>query len=171
MRHGRRVTSLDLAELQAAAMAEGLRIAVGALIRDDKGRMFVHRRGPDRRFLPSCWDVVGGHVEPGEDLLSALRREVLEETGWTVRGTPILVHIEDWSAPGVDGPEPHREFDFLVEVDGDLERPSLERRKHVEHRWIGDGETAVLDENRGADGGFIRRIVERALRADWPANS
>lgn len=161
----------DLSALQAAATAETLRIAVGALIRDGEGRVFVHRRGPYRRFLPNCWDLVGGHVEPGEDLLSALRREVTEETGWTVRGTPVLVHVEDWSAPGVDGPEAHREFDFLVDVDGDLERPAIERPKHTEHRWIGPGETEVLDENRGEDGGFIRRIVERALRAEWPAIS
>ncbi len=157
----------DLAALQAEAEREGLRIAVGALIRDARGRVFVHRRGPDRRFLPNCWDLVGGHVEPGEDLLAALGREVEEETGWQVRGSPVLAHVEDWTAPGVDGPEPHREFDFLVEVDGDLGQPRLERPKHVEHRWIGTSDTGLLDENRGEDGGFIRRIVERALRGEW----
>ncbi len=161
----------DLGSLQKAAERDGLRIAVGALISDMRGRIFVHRRGPDRRFLPNCWDLVGGHVDAGEDLLAALRREVTEETGWIVRGMPVLVHIEDWSAPGVDGPEPHREFDFLVEVDGDLEQPVIERPKHTEHRWIGPDETHVLDENLGQDGGFIRRIVERGLRADWPAIS
>lgn len=156
----------DLDALQAAAERAGLRLAVGALIRDGEGRIFVHRRGPDRRFLPNCWDLVGGHLERGEDLLAALRREVREETGWTLRGTPVLVHIADWSAPGVDGPDPHREFDFLVDVDGDLEHPAIERPKHTEHRWIGPGETDLLDENRGEDGGFIRRIVERAVRSE-----
>ena len=128
--------------------------------------MFVHRRGPDRRFLPNCWDLVGGHAEPGEDLLAALRREVHEETGWTVRGTPELMHVEDWTSDGVDGPEPHREFDFYVEVDGDFDHPRLELPKHVEFRWIGPEDTGVLDENRGADKGFIRDIVEKALRGE-----
>lgn len=139
---------------------------MAALIRGESGRVFVHRRGPGRRSLPNCWDLVGGHLEAGEDLLAALRREVSEETGWVVRGTPVLMHVEDWTSEGVDGPEPHREFDFYVVVDGDLERPRLEVPKHVEFRWIGPDETAVLDENRGLDGGFIRRIVEKALRGD-----
>ena len=157
---------VDLATLQEKARSEGKTCAVGAIIRDARGRVFVHRRGPDRRFLPGCWDLVGGHLEPGEDLLAALRREVEEETGWRLRGSPQLVHVEDWVTDGRDGPEPHREFDFFVDVDGDLDRPRLERPKHIEFRWIGTGETAILDENRGMDGGFIRRIVEMALRRD-----
>jgi ADP-ribose pyrophosphatase len=28
-----------------------------------------------------CWQVVGGHIEPGEDPLTAAKRELLEETG------------------------------------------------------------------------------------------
>lgn len=159
----------DLAALLDQAHRDGKTAAVGALIRDARGRVFVHRRGPDRRFLPDCWDLVGGHVEPGEDLLAALRREVCEETGWTVRGTPALMHVEDWTTEGPDGSEPHREFDFYVEVEGDLERPRLEVPKHVEFRWVEPGDTDVLDENRGRDDGFVRRIVEKGLRAIPPS--
>ncbi len=153
----------DLVALQKTARSEGKICAVGALIRDRDGRVFVHRRGPNRRFLPNCWDVVGGHVEPGEDLVTALRREVQEETGWLLRGDPVLIHVEDWDAPGPEGPQSHREFDFLVEVEGDLSRPRLEQPRHVEFRWIGHGETTLLDENRGMDFGYIRRIVEMCL--------
>lgn len=86
-----------------------------------------------------------------------------------MRGAPTLVHVEDWVAPGASGPEPHREFDFLVEVDGDLERPRIEHPKHVEFRWVGPADVGVLDENRGADDGFIRRIVELTLAGKWTA--
>jgi 8-oxo-dGTP diphosphatase len=153
----------SLEELQAEATHEGRRCAVGALIFDPLGRVFVHRRGWDRRFLPGCWDVVGGHVEPGEGLLGALAREVEEETGWRMRGTPTLVHVVDWETQEPSGPDRRREFDFLVDVEGDLARPRLERPKHVEFRWVGPDETAILDENRGADDGVVRRIVEIAL--------
>ena len=60
---------------------EPLRVAA-ALVLDDDGRVFVQRRSPDRRLFPNCWDVVGGHIEPGESVEDALRREVNEETGW-----------------------------------------------------------------------------------------
>jgi 8-oxo-dGTP pyrophosphatase MutT (NUDIX family) len=53
----------------------------------------VHRRSWDRRTFPGCWDIVGGHVEAGEDLLTALNREVEEETGWQLSGSPQLAYV------------------------------------------------------------------------------
>ena len=154
---------MDLDALQRAAEAEGRACVVGALILDGKGRVFVHRRGWDRSFLPGCWDVVGGHVEPGETLLEALAREVREETGWTVTGTPAHVHTLDWLEDEADPTSRRREFDFLVAVEGDLSRPRLEWPQHVEWRWIGPNETELLDENRGLDHGMVRELVELAF--------
>ena len=157
------VSLIELAEAQRAAQSNGRACAVGALIRDSRGQVLVQRRGPGRAFLPNCWDIVGGHVDVGEDLLTALCREVEEETGWRVRDIPELMHVEDWEWQNPDGVERVREFDFYVEVEGDLAHPRLEVPEHTEFRWIALGETALLDENRGLDGGYIRRIVEKAL--------
>jgi 8-oxo-dGTP pyrophosphatase MutT (NUDIX family) len=43
-----------------------------------------------------------GHLEPGESLPAAARRETLEETGWGVELTD-LVGIYQWTNPGSDG--------------------------------------------------------------------
>jgi 8-oxo-dGTP pyrophosphatase MutT (NUDIX family) len=40
-----------------------------------------------------------GHLEPGETLLDAARRETVEETGWQVE-LEHLVGIYQWTAPG-----------------------------------------------------------------------
>ncbi len=148
----------------AAAIVDGCRPVVGALILDSDHRLFVQRRGSQRRLLPGTWDIVGGHVEPGEGLLEALGREVSEETGWCLRGQPQLIHIIDWTPPGGEGDPWRREFDFLVEVDGDLHRPRLEWPQHTGFRWIGVDDLALLDENRGADDHMIRHLAELALR-------
>ena len=39
---------------------------------------------PDKRIWPNLYNGVGGHVEAHEDVISAARREVREETGLTV---------------------------------------------------------------------------------------
>lgn len=97
--------------------------------------------------------------------MEALAREVAEETGWRLAGTPQLVFTADWLEDESDPTSARREFDFLVEVEGDLSSPTLERPQHVEFRWIGPEETSVLDENRGADHGIVRQLVELALRS------
>jgi 8-oxo-dGTP diphosphatase len=160
------VTAPDLERLQAEAEAEGRRCVVGALVRDQRGRFFVHRRGPNRVWLPNGWDVLGGHVEAGESLLEALAREITEESGWHLVGTPRLIFTADWETDEDGTPNRRREFDFLVEVQGDLTHPRLERPQHTEYRWIGAEEVALLDENAGRDFGIMRKIVELALAQD-----
>ena len=53
-------------------------VAVAGLVRDADGRVLMIRspRGD--------WEFPGGQVEEGEDLVTALQREVWEETGITV---------------------------------------------------------------------------------------
>ena len=112
-----------------------------ALIFDGDTRIFVQRRSPDRRLFPGAWDVVGGHLEPGETALEALRREIHEETGW--RLDAILGELEPVTYTGDDGLT-RVEEDFLVRVEGDLARPRLEAGKHTEYRWIGRHEVPDL---------------------------
>jgi 8-oxo-dGTP pyrophosphatase MutT (NUDIX family) len=120
---------------------EPLRCA-GALILDDTGRIFVQRRAHDRRLFPGAWDIVGGHLEPGESFDDALRREITEETGWQL--SHVLAEIGVFRYVG-DDHDLRIERDFLVRVDGDLDRPRLEAGRHTEWRWITEAESAQLD--------------------------
>ncbi|HEX4493493.1 MAG TPA: NUDIX domain-containing protein [Acidimicrobiia bacterium] len=151
----------DLARLQREAQSAGRLCTAGAVVFDSEGRVFVPRRSPSAR-LPDLWDIVGGHVEPGESIEAALRREVAEETGWVVTGEPALVHVCEWELPEEPG-RPRREFDFVVTVDGDLDRPRLAPAEHVDHMWVASDELDRLDENRGAAQQLVRRIVASAF--------
>ncbi|MEJ3742443.1 NUDIX domain-containing protein [Actinomycetes bacterium KLBMP 9797] len=134
---------------------EPLRCA-GALIIDDDGRIFVQRRSPHRRLFPDTWDIVGGHLEPGETMQEALYREVTEETGWSV--SVVIGELGEYRYTGDDGVA-RVESDYLVRVDGDLARPRLEAGKHTEFRWLAESELDVLDEHRDVNDGLIRTIV------------
>jgi 8-oxo-dGTP pyrophosphatase MutT (NUDIX family) len=35
---------------------------------DDDGRIFFQRRSPTRKLFRNSWDIVGGHLEPGESV-------------------------------------------------------------------------------------------------------
>jgi 8-oxo-dGTP diphosphatase len=66
--------------------------AVGALLRDARGRVLLVLRGnePDR----GTWSLPGGRVEDGEQPAEAVVREVLEETGLHVEVRRRLAQVE-----------------------------------------------------------------------------
>jgi len=47
----------------------------------DDDRILLIKGAPGKRLWANLYNGIGGHVERGEDLLSAARRELLEETG------------------------------------------------------------------------------------------
>ena len=51
--------------------------------------MLAHRH-PLRQWYPGCWDLVGGHVEPGASPHEAVIRECFEELGVHVHD-PVLI--------------------------------------------------------------------------------
>jgi 8-oxo-dGTP diphosphatase len=54
-----------------------------------RGRVLLSQRRADQSF-PLAWEFPGGKVEPGEDLITALVREIREELGCTIRIKAIL---------------------------------------------------------------------------------
>lgn len=134
---------------------------VAAVIVDADGRAFAQRRSPDRKVFPHCWDVVGGHVEPGESLLDALTREISEETGWTLTAVLDEVYRLVWTPE--DGIERH-EVDYLVRVQGDLAAPELEHGKHTESMWVDDDHLHLLHDHRDPGDYFIADVVARGLQ-------
>jgi RimJ/RimL family protein N-acetyltransferase len=133
---------------------------VGALVRDDRNRVFVHRRTPHRRRLPGIWGVVGGHLAAGETPEQALARELTEETGWRLRRIEAVIADWEWERDGVV----RRELDYLVEVDGDLSAPRLEPGKHDAYAWVGLDNLELMMEGRTDGDQRLRDLVAKAAR-------
>jgi 8-oxo-dGTP diphosphatase len=72
--------------------------AVGAVVRDDRERLLLVRRGHEPGL--GRWSLPGGRVEPGESARQALVREVEEETGLRIVVTGLAGYVE---RPGPDG--------------------------------------------------------------------
>jgi 8-oxo-dGTP diphosphatase len=75
--------------------SDALPVAIAVLVRD--GHFLVARRATGLH-LGGFWEFPGGKVEPGEEPLDALRREVGEETGLAF-GDAVLLSVEEYAYP------------------------------------------------------------------------
>lgn len=120
-----------------------------------RGPQVMVMRDPDGEHI-----VPGGRLDDGEGLLEALRREMLEETGWTVRGEPVLIglfhyHIHSPKPAGHRYPYPDflqllyraeadRHFPEATEVDGFEQDARFRSRDQVNCLSLSAGEFALL---------------------------
>jgi isopentenyldiphosphate isomerase len=64
---------------------------VHLLLFNSKGLLLLQKRSPLKDVAPGTWDTsVGGHVAPGEDITTALKREMEEELSLTNCETDFL---------------------------------------------------------------------------------
>ena len=80
------------------ALPLGLVTSVRAVL--TRGRDIMVVRDPGGEHI-----VPGGRIDDGEELLEALKRELMEETGWSVRGTPTRLGLFHYH---IHSPKPER---------------------------------------------------------------
>lgn len=109
-------------------------IAVAALVRD--GLVLLVHRHPSRRWYPDRWDLVGGHVEPGELPHQAVRRECLEELG---------VHIHDPRPMEMAVSDPTLDMRAFLVTRWDGEPVNAAPEEHDDLRWFRPGDLADVE--------------------------
>jgi 8-oxo-dGTP diphosphatase len=71
------------------------RVTVGVILLNARGEILMQLRDDKPTITdPNCWAVPGGGQDPGESLEDAARREMLEETAYTLDDVE-LAHERD----------------------------------------------------------------------------
>ncbi len=57
---------------------------------DGTRKVFLPKRAETKKFLPGVYELPGGHIDYGEDIIAGLKREIMEEMGIKIRvGDPF----------------------------------------------------------------------------------
>ena len=121
-------------------------VAVG-VIEDSAGRILIARR-PAHVHQGGLWEFPGGKVAQGEEVISALHRELLEELGIEVRRTRPLITIKHDYGDKLVYLDVHRVSDFQGEAHGKEGQPI---------KWVTISELNAL-EFPAANRGIINAI-------------
>ena len=111
---------------------------VVAILADPDGRHLFIRRGLTLKRAPGWWCFVGGGVEAGESLTTALAREVREEVGLRV-----TVHEQVHESVSPNGE--FRLHWFVTRMDPPGQEPVPCPVEVAELRWLGLAEGLRLD--------------------------
>lgn len=120
-----------------------------ALLVLDGSVLLVHRH-PLRRWYPDCWDLAGGHIEPGEQPEQALRRECLEELG---------VHVHDPQPLQLSVSDPSLRMHAFLVTRWDGEPVNAAPDEHDDLRWFRPHEIAGLNLAHPALAACIRAVT------------
>lgn len=115
-----------------------LRRYAGALIYNGE-RVLLGKRAAHRARYPGVWDIFGGHIEPGETPLDALKRELREELHMCVTAAQPVGLVSGHDAKDAVG------FEMTVFLVSRWEAPVwLHPKEHDEMRWFTPTELDVL---------------------------
>lgn len=126
--------------------------SIKAIIIDGTRLLTVHMRSEDGN---EYYTLPGGKQRPDELMLDALKREVKEETGYTVEPKSLLFIREGFNEKS----QSHRiEFMFICDTVGEVEEDKLEYDKNqIGTKWISI-DNILHEELHPAD---MRNIIKR----------
>jgi 8-oxo-dGTP diphosphatase len=136
--------------------AEPKLVVGGAIVDDlDRPRTLLAARRTEPPRLAGGWELPGGKVEPGEEALAALHRELAEELGVRVEVGPEVINPD-----GVGWPLPpsYRMRVWLVRVIDGVPAPIED---HDAIRILNRGEWLDVDW-LPADVPIVKALIERA---------
>lgn len=109
---------------------------------DGEVHLFCPRRAQTKKFLPDVFELPGGHIDFGEDLIEGLKREIKEEFDMEVRvGDCFYAFTYLNEVKGSHSVE----VIFFAEFVSPENEIKLNPEDHSEYRWLNQKEYLNLD--------------------------
>ncbi len=111
---------------------------------DGVEKLFVPKRAETKKFLPGQYEMPGGHIEFGEDIVDGLKREIMEELNMQISvGEPFCVFTYMNDLKGSQSIE----VDYFAVFNDSIESLKINPAEHSEFLWISENELDKIASN------------------------
>lgn len=116
---------------------------------DGVEKVFLPKRAATKKFLPGVFELPGGHIDYGEDIVTGLKREITEEFGMTIEvGDAFFAFTYTNDVKGSHSIE----VDYFATFVENPENVKLDPEDHSEYGWFAEDELInAATEDKGLD--------------------
>ncbi|HTE57601.1 MAG TPA: NUDIX hydrolase [Verrucomicrobiae bacterium] len=131
-------------------------VAVIHHVFDGATKILLPKRADTKKFLPSIYELPGGHIDFGEDIIAGLKREIQEELSVTIAiGDPFAAF---GYTNHVKGSHSIEVIYFATLVDSP-DAIKLHLEDHSSYEWVAKNELhKVISAGKGEDDIEIRNL-------------
>jgi 8-oxo-dGTP pyrophosphatase MutT (NUDIX family) len=135
---------------------------------DGVTKIFLPKRAATKKFLPSVFEIPGGHIDFGEDIVAGLQREIMEEFGMRISvGDAFAAFTYTNEVKGSHSAE----VVYFATFADPIEQIELHPEDHSEYRWISEDQIKeIYSQQKGADDAemVVVRKAFTLLRGERP---
>jgi 8-oxo-dGTP diphosphatase len=116
---------------------------------DGVEKVFLPKRAETKKFLPGVYELPGGHVDFGEEMVAGLAREIVEEFGMDV-AIGDSFHVFTYTNP-IKGSH-SIEVIYFARFTTSLEKLTINPEDHSEYGWFSEDELSNASSSaKGSD--------------------
>lgn len=116
---------------------------------DGVEKIFLPKRAASKKFLPGAYELPGGHIDFGEEIVDGLKREIQEEFGMHISvGDPFAAFTYVNEIKGSHSIE----VIFFARFEGDVQNIQLNPEDHSEYGWFAENEIEMVISEKKPNG-------------------
>ena len=116
---------------------------------DDVEKVFMPKRADSKKFMPGVYEMPGGHIDFGEDIVAGLKREIMEEFSMQiVVGDPFAAFTYHNAIKASHSIE----VVYFAHFEGSIDDIVIHPEDHSAYKWLGKDDLAeILASGKTAD--------------------
>lgn len=158
-------TAMDKISHDSEAPAHGQQVITAcALIHanfDGVEKVFLPKRAATKKFLPGVYEIPGGHIDFGENIVTGLKREIMEEFGMNIAvGDPFAVFDYTNHVKGSHS----LEVVYFARFTDPIKKIAIDSEDHETYGWFGEVDLpSILSGGKNEDDNEIA-VLRKAFR-------